>query len=496
MSIIKRPPVVVIMGHIDHGKSTLLDYIRKSNIVAGEVGGITQHLSAYEIVHKDEAGTMRKITFIDTPGHAAFTGMRERGAQTADIAILVVSAEDSVKTQTMEAWNTIIDAKIPYIVAINKIDKPGANIEKVKSDLIEKGIYLEGFGGDIPYTEISAKQGTNINSLLDLIILVADLNDFKTDTQADPIGIVIESHRDPKRGVSATLLVKDGIVQKGVFVATPHAYASTRIMENFLGKQIQEAPCSSPVRVVGFSELPEVGSFFITRNSKKDAEKYIFEEQALIKKVTSLITQTDDKTTIIPLIIKTDAGGTLDAIIKEIKQLEQETVKFKIVTQEVGAISEKDIRMAETDHTMIIIGFNVDMDTQAQNINEQVKARVITNSIIYKISDELKIIVEERRPRVMHTESTGSLKILKVFSQVKEKYVLGGKITDGLLIQNNTVRIMRENLEIGRGKVLELQFNRTKMKQLEAPTECGLMIETKVSIEEGDILEAITESII
>lgn len=498
MSIIKRPPVVVVMGHIDHGKSTLLDYIRKSNIVAGEAGGITQHLSAYEIVHKDEAGETRKITFVDTPGHAAFSDMRERGAQIADIAILVVSAEDSVKAQTLEAWETIKSARIPYVVAINKIDKPGANIEKVKADLMEKGIYLEGYGGDVPYAEISAKNGTHIDQLLDVILLATDMNELTTDTASEPIGIVIESHRDSKRGVVATIIIKDGILEKGSFVSTENAYAPTRIMENFLGKPLEKAPCSTPVTIVGFSDLPLVGSFITVFPNKKEAEKYIASQKQQVFSSISQATNEKfaDDIKVIPLIVKTDAGGTIDAVKKELSNIELETVKFKYVTEEVGAISEKDVRLVEADNEIIIVGFNVGIDQQAKILNEQIKARIITSDIIYKISDELKIIVEERRPRVNHIEKLGVMKILKTFSQVKEKHVLGARISDGLISVGNTVRIIRDEIEVGRGKITELQHNRVKQKSLEAPIECGLLVETRSSIEEEDILEAISESII
>lgn len=498
MSITKRPPVVVVMGHIDHGKSTLLDYIRKSNIVAGEAGGITQHLSAYEITHKDETGEVRRITFVDTPGHAAFSDMRERGAQIADIAILVVSAEDSVKAQTLEAWETIKSARIPYVVAINKIDKPGANIEKVKADLMEKGIYLEGYGGDVPYAEISAKNGTQIDQLLDVILLATDMNELTTDTTSEPIGIIIESHRDSKRGVVATIIIKDGVLEKGSFVATENAYAPTRIMENFLGKPLEKAPCSTPVTIVGFSDLPAVGSFITVFPNKKEAEKYITShKQQTFSSISQATNEKfSDDVKVIPLIVKTDAGGTIDAVKKELSNIELETVKFKYVTEEVGAISEKDIRLVEADSEIIIVGFNVGIDQQAKILNEQVKAKIITSDIIYKISDELRVIVEERRPRVNHIELLGSMKILKTFSQVKEKHVLGARITDGLISVGNTVRIMREESEIGRGKITELQHNRVKQKSLEAPIECGLLVETKSSIEEDDILEAITESII
>ncbi len=457
------------MGHIDHGKSTLLDYIRKSNIVDGEAGGITQRLSAYEITHKDETGVDRKITFIDTPGHAAFSGMRERGAQIADIAILVVSAED----------------------------KPGAQVEKVKNDLVEKGIYLEGYGGDIPFAEISAKAGTNIDQLLDLILLATDLHELKTDTQSAPIGIVIESHRDAKRGVIATLIVKDGILKKGSFVATDKSYAPTRIMENFLGKAINEASCSTPVTITGFSELPQVGSFITVFDSKKDAEAYIFDEKHKAHVEGSIANiQHGSEVKVIPLIIKTDAGGTQDAVKKELSHLELENVKFKYITEEVGAISEKDIRRVETDKDIIIIGFNVTVDPKARALNEQVKARIINHPIIYKISDELKEVVEERRPRITEIRQSGTMKVLKTFSQTKDKQVLGAKITDGLISVGNVVRIVRRENEIGRGKITELQHNRVKQKSLEAPIECGLMVETKHEIIEGDQLEAISEVVV
>src|SRR5574343_1923601 len=245
-----RPPVVVGRGHVDHGKSTLLDYIRKSNIVDSEAGGITQHISAYEVSHKDEKGVDQKITFLDTPGHEAFSKMRARGASAADIAILVVSAEDSVKAQTLEAYNTIIESKVPYIVAINKIDKPNANIEKTKMDLVEKGIYLEGMGGDIPFVPISAKVGTGVSELLDMILLVADMNDFTGNRNVGASGIIIEANRDPKRGITATCLIKNGTVANGMYVVAGNSIVATRIMENFLGKPVKEASFSSPIRLV------------------------------------------------------------------------------------------------------------------------------------------------------------------------------------------------------------------------------------------------------
>jgi len=247
------------MGHIDHGKSTLLDYIRKTNIVDKEAGGITQHISAYEVVRKDDKGVDQRITFLDTPGHEAFSKMRERGAQVADIAILIVSAEDGVKQQTIEAHKTIIASKIPYLVAINKIDKPGANVEKTKTELAEHEIYLENYGGTIPFVEISAKTGVGIDDLLTLILIQAELEGFTGDTSLPATGYVIEAHLDSKRGIQATLIIKNGSMQSGMTVVAEKSTCSTRIIENFLGKTINEATFSSPIKLVGFDSMPPIG---------------------------------------------------------------------------------------------------------------------------------------------------------------------------------------------------------------------------------------------
>src|SRR3989338_2741593 len=263
-----RPPIVAIVGHIDHGKSTLLDYIRKTNVVEAEAGGITQHLSAYEAVHKN-AGGEHKITFLDTPGHEAFKAMRSRGLEVADVAILVVSAEDGVKPQTLEALKLIDGVKIPYIVALTKIDKPSANVEKAKASLLESGIYLEGMGGNVPYVAVSGKTGAGVPELLDLILLAAELEGLTADPSLPGEGVVIEAHIDSKRGNTATLVVENGSVRSGEFVVSSEALAPVRIMENFLGKPIKEALPGSPVRIVGFSSLPQVGARFKTVETKR-----------------------------------------------------------------------------------------------------------------------------------------------------------------------------------------------------------------------------------
>src|SRR3989344_5558418 len=277
-----RPPIVAIVGHIDHGKSTLLDYIRHTNVAESEAGGITQHLSAYEAVHKKDSGE-RKITFLDTPGHEAFRAMRSRGLNAADVAILAVSAEDGVKPQTLEALKLIEEAKIPFVVAFTKIDKPGANVERAKMSMLENQIYLEGMGGEVPYVAVSGKTGEGIFELLDLILLAADLEGLSADPGAPGEGVVIEARVDPRRGNTATLIVQDGSVRSGEFVVAGASFAPVRIMENFLGKPVKEAAPGSPVRIVGFSYLPQVGEKWRVVETKKEAEAAV--EEAVLSSV-------------------------------------------------------------------------------------------------------------------------------------------------------------------------------------------------------------------
>ena len=486
-----RPPVVVIMGHIDHGKSTLLDYIRKTNVVSGEAGGITQHMSAYEVINKDASGKERKITFLDTPGHEAFSKMRSRGARAADIAILMVSAEDSVKAQTLEALATILEEKIPYIVAINKIDKPGANIEKTKMDLAEKGVYLEGYGGDIPCVEISAKAGTNIPNLLDMILLVADISELKADHAVPAEGVVIESNLDTKRGVTATLIIKNGTLSKGMFIVAGCALVGTKMIEDFMGKSISEATFSSPIRIIGFDRIPAVGSIFRAYETKREAE--IAQTEAEEKSTNCAVNFTvADGVKVIPIIIKTDVDGTGEAVLKEILKLELDNVKFKVLDKSVGAIGENDMKLANSDKETIVIGFNVKMDSRARDVSEKLGINVQTFDIIYKISDYLREKVEERKPRIETLESTGTLKILKTFNRTKEKQVVGGRVLTGVLRDGSEVRILRRDFEIGRAKISGIERNKIKAKEVAEGEECGILIESKAEIAAGDVLEAFT----
>ncbi len=488
--IVERPPVVVVMGHVDHGKSTLLDYIRQSNIVSGEAGGITQAISAYEVTHKNEKGEDTLITFLDTPGHEAFSRMRSRGAQAADIAILVVSAEDSVKTQTLEAYNTIIESKVPYIVAINKIDRPNANIEKVKMDLVEKGIYLEGMGGDIPFVLISAKVGTGVKELLDIILLVSLMNTLTGDTELPATGVIIESNREPKRGISASAIIKNGTLYAGMFVASGSAIVTTRILENFLGKPIKQATFSSPIKLIGFESMPDVGGVFHSFKTKKEAEEYVgkIKEGKISTVLPNGIGAPTGK--IIPIVIKTDVSGTIEALEKEISKLNTPEITFKIISSGVGAINESDLKMANVNKETIIVGFNAKIDNGARDLNEQLKVNIKTFDIIYKLIDWLQEVLEERRPRQELIEVTGTLKVLKIFSATKDKQVIGGKVTTGRITENGIVRISRRDFEIGRGKIVGLQTNKIKAKEVLEDTDCGVLVESKIDIAPGDVLEA------
>ncbi len=488
--IVNRTPVVAVLGHVDHGKSSLLDYIRKTNIVAGEAGGITQHISAYEVAVKGENG-MRNITFIDTPGHAAFQGMRERGIEIADIAILIVSAEDGVKAQTLEAWKTIDKKKVPYLVAINKIDKPNADIEKTKNNLVEHGIYLEGMGGDIPYTCISAKAGTGINELLDTILLTADMADIKADLSTNATGIVLESFVDAKRGVSATLILKDGTLPKSGSILAGSSFAPIRIVEDFLGKAVICPIAGQPIKVTGFDSIPKTGSIFISSEDKKYIESLQKEEKDLeIKNVLDPKIYRNAKV-VIPIIIKADTQGTLEVIASELKKKETADVKIKIINQAVGNITEGDIMQASGDEDTIILGFKVKLENKAKEQAERFRFSPQIFDIIYKLSEWFEIEFENRLPFEETETVVGQLKVIKTFSTHGDKKVIGGKVTSGVFKDNGIVKITRRDFDMGRGKVLELQQMKMKSKEVMEGNDCGLMIDSKADIVMGDILTLI-----
>ena len=484
---IERPPVVVIMGHIDHGKSTLLDYIRKTNVVDTEAGSITQHISAYEVIHKDESDNEKKITFLDTPGHEAFSQMRARGVEIADIAILVVSAEDGVKPQTLEAWKTIVASKIPCIVAINKIDKPSANVEKTKMELAEKEIYLENYGGKVPYVEISAKVGTGVNDLLSLINLIGEMENFVGNYNQNASGLVIETNLDPKRGIEATLIIKNGSIKKGMIVVVEDSICSTRIMQNFLGKIIDEATFSSPIQLIGFDKMPKVGAEFKSFKKKSEAEAYANTWKQNSHLETSLPSIESDKK-IIPIVLKADVSGSLEAIEKEIAKIQNDSAEFKIIKKGVGPISESDIKSVTED--VLVIGFHTKADKNAIEVAQKRAIPIVYFDIIYKITEWLTSEMEKRRPKIETMETIGRAKIIKAFSRTKERQIIGGKVLEGRITLDGVVKIIRREFEIGRGKIVNLEKGKVKTREVEEGVEFGMMIESKIEIAPGDVIES------
>ncbi len=483
----ERSPVIVIVGHVDHGKSTLLDYIRETKVVEGEAGGITQHLSAYEVDHKTSAGEEKYITFLDTPGHEAFQEMRSRGASVADIAILIVSSEDGVKAQTLEALKAIEKAKIPFVVAITKIDKPQANVEKVKQTLLENKVYLEGLGGDVPYTPISSKTGEGIPELLDLVLLLADLEELRGDRNKDASGVIIESHRDPKMGVSATLVIKDGTLKSGSYIVSGSSFAPTRIMQDFTGFNIKEASFSSPVTIIGFSDVPRAGDPFITVKSKKEAEK-LAQQNVKSGRVFEEVLEEDES--VLPIVIKTDVLGSLEAVQHELNKLKNDRIQIRIVHTGVGTISESDIKKVGTSKNALIVGFNVVIDAPAKELAQRMKIEVGQFDIIYKLGEWLEEAIQKRTPKEEVEEKHGEVKILKTFSQVKDKQVIGGRINEGTLSVGDSIKILRRDEEVGRGKILGLQQQKTEVKQIEGEGEFGGQFQSKIQIAPGDIIES------
>ncbi len=496
--LIARPPVVVVMGHIDHGKSQLLDYIRKSNVVEKEAGGITQHIGAYEsevkCQSKEHGHQSKKITFLDTPGHEAFSKMRARGAKIADVAILIIAADDGVKPQTMEAYEAIKEAGIPFVIAINKIDKEGANPEQVKAQLAEKQVFVENYGGNIPIANISAKTGQGVDELLDMVLLLAEMEELKANPDENASGTVIESKLDTKRGVSATLLIQNGTMRKGTFIVAGKTVAPVRIFEDFQGKPIEKASLSSPVKIVGFNSAPEVGVSFQTFNSKKEAEEVAKKniENSYSDKVVNSSSKKDSGTKItIPVIIKADTAGSIEAVEKEIMKLADEEVSINVLRKGIGNISEEDMKLSYGTKSPIALGFNVEIDSQAKDLAEQFGVNVQISDIIYKISEWLEEEIKKQKLLIPREEILGKAEILKIFNKTKNKQVVGGMVTEGKIISKKIIKIKRKDFEIGEGKVVGLQSDKKETQEVAKGEHFGAMVESKIEIAKGDTIEII-----
>ncbi|MBX4199123.1 translation initiation factor IF-2 [Candidatus Parcubacteria bacterium] len=491
---VARPPVVSLLGHVDHGKSTLLDYLRQVNTVDNEAGGITQHVAAYEVRHKRDDGTEAKITFLDTPGHEAFHAIRARGARAADIAILVVSAEDGVKPQTIEAVKWIRAEKIPMLVAMTKVDKPSADIERVKQSLAENDVYVEGYGGDVPFVPVSAKTGAGVKDLLDMILLLSELEHCTGETDRWGSGVIIESRLDAKKGITAVAVVKDGTVKVGQVAASIGAVAPLRFILDAEDKQVDELTFSSPIQIIGWDNPPLSGATFEIFDDKKAAQFYADSEAAKYAVAPRQTRETpiDENMATLPIIIKADAAGSLEAIEHELKKLSHERIAIKIVNSAVGTISEGDVKTSMTTPGTIIFGFNTKIDPQAGALAERTLGVTIElYEIIYKLTERVEELLKEQEPKVETEEVMGRAKVLKVFSKTKDKQVLGARAESGMLEKGSTLKIMRRDEEVGRGKVKELQQSKVDVETVSEGNEFGALVESKVDIAPGDYLERI-----
>ena len=498
---ITRPPVVVVMGHIDHGKTKILDWYRKTKVVEQESGGITQHIGAYQI----DAGNppspkategQRKITFIDTPGHEAFSKMRSRGAKVADIAILVVAADEGVKPQTKEAISIARENNLQLIVAINKVDKPEINLERVKQQLAEENILVESYGGKTPSVEISAKTGTNMDSLLEMILLVAELEDLKADPVKSAEGVVIEAHLDPKRGITSTLLVRNGTLKKGGIIVLGKSIETVKILEDFRGRAVDEADPSSPVLIAGFSKMPVVGEEFHSFEKKSEAENFVSTLPPEEEKLSLPKDVKDEERPVFNIILKADVGGSQEVLEESLKKIDSEAVKIKIIRSEIGDIGESDVKMAQATKLVTIVGFKVRVDPQVRELAESSKIRIVTGEVIYELLDQLKKMIGEMIPPEVKRMDLGRAKILKIFKKTGNKQIVGGRVEEGALQKNAKVEIQRNKNILGTGNIIELQRNKINTVEVVKGEEFGIMIDSQIPMEEGDLLVIFQEEIV
>jgi len=488
-----RPPIVVVMGHIDHGKTTLLDYIRKTEVASGESGGITQHIGAYQALHDGKI-----ITFIDTPGHEAFSKMRSRGAKVADIAVLVVAADDGVKPQTKESILTIQESKTSFVVAINKADKESADPERVKNELAVEGVFLEGRGGNVPVVEISAKTGLGVSGLLETILLMAEVEDLKADTKKMAEGVIIESHHDSKRGSTATVLIRDGILKKGEYVAAANTFAKVKILEDFAGNSLDTALPSAPALVVGFSKIPQVGSEFKTFFLQKEALDFSVSAFSEKKSETRFVASavSDSKKPEIGIIIKSDTEGSGEAIAGELSKLRRDFFELKILRTSAGDVSEDDMRLAASSKNPLVVVFKVKIKPEAKELGERFGIKISKFDIIYEVYDSVKLEIEEILPPEVNKSIVGKAKILKIFGEAGKGQIIGGKVTEGVIQKGSTFSLVRRTSKIGEGKIENLQMGKINADKIEKGKEFGAKVVSSIGTAPGDEFEVFFEETI
>ncbi|KKW10029.1 MAG: Translation initiation factor IF-2 protein [Parcubacteria group bacterium GW2011_GWB1_49_7] len=440
-------------------------------------------------------GKTSRITFLDTPGHEAFKNIRTRGASVADIAVLIVAGDDGVKPQTLEVLKYILESKLPYLVAITKVDKSSADVTRTKQSLAESGVLVEGYGGDVSVVEVSAKTGQGVEEFLDMIDLIAEMENFSGNMDENGSGVIIEANLDPKRGVAATGIVKNGIVRKGMFAACGDSTMPIRFLLDAENNMVEELSFSSPVRLIGWDKLPPIGEEFKTFLKKADAEEYAREfaekGKALNTNPKGLALESEGVSSL-SLIIKADTAGSLEAVRSEIGKLSRERILPRVILASVGSVGENDVKAALATPGSVILAFHTKIDSQAASLAERTGVEIFPFDIIYELTDKTTELLATREPRIEVEEISGSAKVLKLFSTVKNKQVLGARVVTGFIAKGNNLRIMRREAEIGRGKIKELQMAKVDAPKVEEGSEFGALIESKTEIAPGDILEAVS----
>ena len=496
----KRPPVISIMGHVDHGKTSILDYIRKANVVDGEAGGITQSIGAYQVEVDDQL-----ITFLDTPGHEAFTMMRARGAHATDVAILVVAATESVKPQTIEAINHAHAAEIPIVVAINKMDLPGANPDLVKKILAEHDVQPDDWGGDVPCVPVSAKTGDGIDNLLDTVVTVAEMQELKANSNRSAICTVIESEMNPKSGMRATILVNTGTLKQGDAFVIHDQHGKIRTMKNFRGEAIKSATPSTPVEIMGLSKLPQMGDLLQVMKSDKEARKKaeavagIKHDDALSKrKKASLATLkariAEGKVKQLKIVVKADSKGTLEAVVDEIKKLKTEETMAKVIHSGVGEITESDIMLASAGEALMV-GFNVSTSGRLTKLAEREGVQLFSYDVIYHLTEKIQEIIEGREDAEDVEKVIGEMILKGVFATDKKMAVAGGEVTSGKVQGKVSFRLFRDKEEetLGIGTVTSVQLGQKIIEEVNEGAECGLKLKhSGLEFKVGDRLEFFT----
>lgn len=500
---VDRPPVIAVMGHVDHGKTSLLDYIRQEKVADGESGGITQHISAYQIEHGDKK---RKLTFLDTPGHEAFAALREHGAYLTDLVVIVIAADDGIKPQTLEAIRFARKAGVKMIIAANKMDKEGANLDRLKAQLSENQLIPEDYGGDVSVMPVSAITGKGVNELIDMILLTTDLEELKAVPDGPSKGLVIESHMETGKGPQATVLVENGDLSVGDYLVAGDSYGKVRSLENASGKRVKNAGPSTPVQVSGFKTLPDFGTPFVEVNSEKEA-RLMAEEAGDNADARGNLSGASDvdllkamsrksKLQELNVIVRGDAQGSVTSVVDSLKTLNTDEVAIKVIASGVGSFTENDIYMGASSDA-ILYGFHVSLPSGLRQIASRDNVKVRVYEVIYELLDDAKEELSERLAPEVITEELGRLKILKVFKTTQKDIIAGGEVTKGTAKVPSKVKVMRDGEELAEVEAFRLQRGPQEVKEVQKGEECGVSLKTeaRLNLQEGDLLEFFTREL-